>query len=155
MVALAKQSLSRNSQQIFAYTLLERREVKNKGKRESYIQLNAEFQRIARRDKKTFFNEQCIKLEENNRRVQLEIFSGKLVTIKYRKSRDLIDTEESKKKWKEYTEELFKKDLNKPDYYDGQSVTQSQTFWTVKSSGPQEALLLIKLVDAMEFQQSY
>ena len=42
-----------------------------------------------------------------------------MVTIKYRKSRDLIDTEESKKKWKEYTEELFKKDLNKPDYYDG------------------------------------
>ena len=68
MVALAKQRLSRNSQQIFAYTLLERRKVKNKGERESYIQLNAEFQRIARRDKKPFFREQCIKPEENNRR---------------------------------------------------------------------------------------
>ena len=48
-------------------------------------------------------------------------------------------------------EELYKKDLNEPDDYIGVSITQSQTFWRVKSSGPWEALLLIKLVDAMEF----
>ena len=132
MVALAKQSLSRNSQQIFAYTLLERREVKNKGKRESYIQLNAEFQRIARRDKKTFFNEQCIKLEENNRRGKARdlfrkignikgwniTFHPKMSIIKDRNCRDLVDVEEIKKRWKEYREQN-KKDLNDPDNHNG------------------------------------
>ena len=56
----------------------ERREVKSQGERESYTQLNTEFQRIARRDKKAFFNEQCLKIEINNRRERLEISSGKL-----------------------------------------------------------------------------
>ena len=56
----------------------ERREVKSKGERERHIQLNTEFQRIARRDKKAFFNEQCLKIEINNRRERLEISSGKL-----------------------------------------------------------------------------
>ena len=56
----------------------ERREVKIKGERERYTQLKVEFQRIARRNKKTFFNEQYIKIEENNRRERLEISSGKL-----------------------------------------------------------------------------
>ena len=56
----------------------ERREVKSQGERESYTHLNTEFQRIARRDKKAFFNEQCLKIEINNRRERLEISSGKL-----------------------------------------------------------------------------
>jgi len=68
-------------------------------------------------------------------------------TIKDRNDRDLVDAEEIKKRWKQYTQELFKKDLNELDYYDG-TVTQSQTFWRVKSSGPWEALLFLKLVDA-------
>ena len=103
--------------------------MKSKGGRERYTQLNAEFQRIAWRDKKAFFIEQCIKLEENNRRGKTRdllrkienikrIFSPKMGTIKDINGRDLVDTEEIKKRWKEYTE-LYKKDPNEPDYYDG------------------------------------
>ena len=57
-------------------------------------------------------------------------------TIKDRNGKDLIETKEIKKRWKEYTEELYKKDLNDPDNHDGVSLTPSQTFWGVKSSGP-------------------
>ena len=98
----------------------ERREAKNKGERESYIQLNTQFQRTAQRDKKAFFNEQCIKLEENNRREKTRylfwkienikgIFCPKMSTIKDRNSRDLVDTENNNKRWKEYMEEPYKK----------------------------------------------
>ena len=57
-------------------------------------------------------------------------------TVKDTNGRDLVDTEDIKKRWKEYMEELYKKDLNEPDDYIGVSITQSQTFETVKSSGP-------------------
>ena len=98
----------------------ERREVKSKGERESYIQLIAEFQRTAQRDKKAFFNEQCIKLEENNRKGKTRdllrkigdingLFCPKMGKIKDRNSRDLVDTEEIKKRSKEYMEELCTK----------------------------------------------
>ena len=79
----------------------------------------------------------------------------KMGTIKDRNNRDLGHTEEFKKRWKEYTEELYIKD---PDEWMTRmvwSATQSQTFWRVKSSGPYETLLLIKLVEATEFQQNY
>ena len=93
--------------------------MKSKGERERYIQLNTEFQRTARRDKKTFFSEQCIKLEENNRRGKTRdlfrkignikgAFHPKMGTIKGKNGRDLVDAEEIKKRWKEYTE-LYKK----------------------------------------------
>ena len=72
--------------------------------------------------------------------------------IKDRNGRDLVEAEEIKKRWKEYMEELYKKDLNEPDYTMVWLVTQGQTFWNVKSSGPWESLLLIKLVDAIEFK---
>ena len=96
----------------------ERREMKSKGERKRYTLLNAEFQRIARRDKKVFFNEQCKEMEENNRRVKTRdlfknignikgIFHSKMGTIKDRNGQDLIDAEEIKKRWKEYTEELY------------------------------------------------
>ena len=86
--------------------------------RERYIQLNAEFQRIARRDDKVFFNKQCIKLEENNRRGMTRdlfrkignikgTFLLKMSTLKQRSCRDLVDAEEVKKRWKEYTEEPY------------------------------------------------
>ena len=98
----------------------ERREVKSKGGRERYTQLNVEFQRIARRDKKPFFNEQCIKLEENNRRGKARdlfrkignikgTFGLKMETIKDRNCRDLVDPAEIKKRWKEYMENCTKK----------------------------------------------
>ena len=97
----------------------ERIKVKSKGEREKYTQLSAEFQRIAWRDKKAFFNEQCIKLEENRRGKTRDlfrktgnikgIFYPKMGTIKDRNSRDLVDAKEIKMRWKEYTEELKKK----------------------------------------------
>ena len=81
---------------------------------------NAEFQRIPRRDKKAFFNEQCLIIEENNKRGKTRdlfrkigniqgAFHPTMDTIKGRNGRDLVDTEEIKKRWKEYTEELYKK----------------------------------------------
>ena len=106
----------------------EQREVKSKEEREKYIQLKAGFQRIARRDKKTFFNERCLIIEENNKRRQTRdlfrkignikgTFHPKMGKIKDKDGRDLAD--EIKKTWEEYTEELYKKDLNEPDCYNG------------------------------------
>ena len=104
--------------------------MKSKGERERYIQLNAGFQRTARRDKKAFFNEQCVKLEGIHRRGKTRnlfrkigaikgIYCPKMGTIKDVNCRNLVDTEKIKKRWKEYTKELYKKDPNKPDCYDG------------------------------------
>ena len=95
----------------------ERREAISKGERERYIQLNADFQRTAWSNKKAFFNEQCIKLEENNRRGKRRdlfrktgdtkgTFCPKMGTIKDINEGDLVDAEEIKKRYKEYTEEL-------------------------------------------------
>ena len=94
--------------------------MESKGEGESYIQLNAEFQKVARRDKKAFFSEQCIKLEENSRRGKTRdlsrkigntkgVFHPQMGTIKVRNGRDLVDTEEIKRRWKEYMDELYKK----------------------------------------------
>ena len=100
--------------------------MKSKGERERYTKLNAEFQRIAKRDKKAFFNEPCIKTEEKNREGKTRdlfrkignikgTFHPKIGTIKDRNCRDLEEAEEIKKRWKEYMEELYKIDLNEPD----------------------------------------
>ena len=83
------------------------------------------------------------------------IFCPKMGTIKGINGRDLVDTEEIKKRWKEYLEELYKKDPMNQTAAMVCSATQSQTFCRAKSSGPSEVLLLIKLEDAMEFQQNY
>ena len=88
-----------------------RREGKGKGEKERYIHLNAEFQRIARRDKKAFLSDQCKEIEEN--------VPTKMGTIRDRKNMDLMEAEDIKKRWQEYTEELYKKDLNGPDNHDG------------------------------------
>ena len=91
--------------------------MKSKRERERYDQLNAEFQRIAQRDKKAFFSEQCLKLEENNRRGMTKdllmkignikgVSGPKMGTIKDKNGRDLVDAGEIKKRWKEYMEEL-------------------------------------------------
>ena len=100
------------------------------GDGEKKHQLNAEFQRIARRDKKDFFNEQCIIIDGNNKRGKTRdlirkirnikgAFCPKMGTIMDRNGRDLVDAEEIKKRWKGYTEELYKKDLHELDYYNG------------------------------------
>ena len=103
----------------------ERREVKGKGERERYNQLNAEFHRTARRDKKAFLREQCKVIEENNRDLLKKIgdikrtFHARMGRIKDRNGKDLTEAEEIKKTWQEYTEELYKKSLNDPDNHNG------------------------------------
>ena len=100
--------------------------MKSKGERKRCIQLNTDFQNTAQRDKKAFFNEQCIKLEENNRRGKTRdlfrkignikgTFHPKMCTVTDKNSRDLVEVEEIKKKWKENMEELHEKDLNELD----------------------------------------
>ena len=95
-----------------------RREAKGRGERERYTQLNAEFQRIARKDKKASLNEQCKEIEENNRMEKTRdlfkkirdtkgIFHAKMGTVKDRNSMDLAEAENIKKRWQEYTEELY------------------------------------------------
>ena len=107
-----------------------RREAKGKGEKERYTHLNAEFQRIARRDKKAFLTDQCKEIEENNgmektRNLFKKIrdtkgtFHAEMGTIKDRNGMDLTEAEDIKKRWHEYTEELYKKDLHNPDNHDG------------------------------------
>ena len=107
-----------------------RREAKGKGEKERYTHLNAEFQRIARRDKKAFLSDQCKEVEESNRmgktrdlfkkiRDTKGTFLAMMGTIKDRNGMDLTEAEDIKKRWQEYTEELYKKDLHDPDNHDG------------------------------------
>ena len=103
--------------------------MKGKGEKERYSHLNAEFQRIARKDKKSFLTEQCKEIEENNRRKTSDlfkkirdtngIFHANMGSIKDRNGMDLKEVEDIKKRWQEYTEELYKKDLNDLDNHDG------------------------------------
>ena len=106
-----------------------RREVKGKGEKERYTYLNAEFQRIARRDKKAFLRDQGKEIEENNRmgktrdlfkkiRDTKGTFHANMGKIKDRNGRDLTEAEDIKR-WQEYTEELYKKYLHNPDNHDG------------------------------------
>ena len=106
------------------------REVKRKREKERYSHLNAEFQRIARRDKKAFLSDECKEIEENNRmgktrdlfkkiRDTKGIFHTKMGSIKDRHGMELTEAEDIKKRWQEYTEELYKKDLHDPDIHDG------------------------------------
>ena len=99
---------------------VERRELKSKGEKERYKHLNAQFQRIARRDKKAFLTDQCKKIEENNRmgktrnlfkktRDTKGIFHAKMGSMKDRNGMDLTEAEDFKKRWQECTEELYKK----------------------------------------------
>ena len=109
---------------------MKRREAKSKGEKERYSHLNAEFQRVARREKKAFLSDQCKEIEENNRtgktrghfkktRDTKGTFHAKMGSIKDRNGMDLTDAEYIKKRWQEYTEELYKKHLHDPDNHDG------------------------------------
>ena len=106
-----------------------RGEAKGKGEKERYKHLNAEFQRIARRDMKAFLSDQCKEIEENNRmgktrdlfkkiRDTKGTFHAKMGTIKDRNGMDLTEAEDTKKRWQEYVEELYKKDLHNPNNHD-------------------------------------
>ena len=101
-------------------TAEKRRQVKGKGEKERWTHLNAEYQRLARRDKKAFLSEQCKEIEENSRMGKTRdlfkknedtkgTFHAKMGTIKDRNGKDLTEAEEIKKRWQEYTEELYKK----------------------------------------------
>ena len=101
---------------------VKRRKVKSKGEKERYTHLNAEFQRIARRDKKAFLSDQCKEIEENNRRGKTRglfkkirdnkgTFHAKMGSIKDRNSMDLTEIKDINKRWQEYTEELYKKKI--------------------------------------------
>ena len=105
-------------------------EAKGKEEKEGYIHLNAEFQRISRRDKKAFLSHQYKEIQENNRigktrdlfkkiRDIKGTFHAKMGLIKDRNGMDITEAEDIKKRWQEYTEELYKKDLHDPDNHDG------------------------------------
>ena len=129
---------------------MKRRQVKSKGEKERYTHLNAEFQRIARRDKKAFFSNQCKEIEKNNRmgktrdlfkkiRDNNGTFHAKMGTIKDRNSMDLTEAEDIKKRWKEYTEKLYKKDFHDPDNHDAvithlePDILECEVKWALES----------------------
>ena len=107
-----------------------KRDTKGKGEKEIYTHLNAEFQSTAGRDEKAFLSDQCKEIEESNRMGKTgdlfkkigdakRTFHAKMGTIKDRNSMDLTEAEDIKKRWQEYTEELYKKDLHDPDNHNG------------------------------------
>ena len=109
---------------------MKRREAKHKGEKERYTHLNAEFQRIVIRDKKTFLSDQCKEIEANNRmgktralfkkiRHTRGTFHAKMGTVKDRNGMDLTEVEDIKKRWQEYTEELYRNNLHSPDNHSG------------------------------------
>ena len=131
------------------------REVKGKGEKERYIHLNAEFQRQVKRDKKAFLRNQCKEIGENNRMgktrdlikkisITLIKYQGKLSCKdehnKDRNGRDLTEAEDIKKRWQEYTEELYKKDLHDPDNHNGvithlePDILECEIKWALGSS---------------------
>ena len=129
---------------------VKRREVKGKGEKERYIHLNAELQRIARRDKKAFLSDQCKEIEENNRMGETKDlfkkirdtkgpFHTKMGTIKDRNCMDLTEAEDIKKRWQEHIEELYKKDLHEPDNHDDvithlePDILECEVKWTLGS----------------------
>ena len=126
---------------------LKRREVKNKGEKERYTHLNAEFERIASRDKKAFLSDQCKEIEENNRmgktrdlfkkiRDTKGTFHAKMGSIKDRNGMDLTEAGDTKKRWQEYTEELCKKNLPDPDNHDSVITHLEPDIPEAKSGGP-------------------
>ena len=129
---------------------VKRRDAKSKGEKERYSHLNAEFQRIARRDKKAFLSDQCKEIEENNRMGKIRdifkkikatkgTFHAKMGSIKDRNGMDLTEAEDIKKRWKKYTEELYRKDLHDPDNHDGvithlePDILECEVKWAIES----------------------
>ena len=147
----------------------EKKRSESKGEKERYKHLNAEFQRLERRDKKAFLSDQCKKIEENNRmgktrdlfkinRDTKGTFHAKMGSIKDRNGMDLTEAEDIKKRWQEYTEELYKNDLHDPDNHNDvitnlePDILECEVKW---ASLEEQASLRTKLVEVMEFQWSY
>ena len=129
---------------------VKRGEVKSKGEKGKYKHLNAEVQRMARRDKKAFFSDQCKEIEEKNRmgktrdlfkkiRDTKGTFHAKMGSIKDRDGMDLTEAEDTKKRWQEYTEELYKKELHNQDNHDGvmtplePDILECEVKWALES----------------------
>ena len=129
---------------------MKRREVKSKGEKESYKHLNVGFQRIATRDKKAFLSDRCKEIEENNRMGKTRDlfkkirdikgkFHAKTGSIKDRNGMDLTEAEAIKKRWQEYTEELYEKDLHDPDNHNGlithlePDILECEVKWALES----------------------
>ena len=129
----------------------EKRRSESKGEKEKYKYLNAEFQRIARRDKKVFLSDQCKEIEENNRMGKTrDLFKkirdtkgtayAKMGSIKDRNGMDLTKAEDIKKRWQEYREELYKKELHEPDNHDGvitdlePDILECEVKWALEST---------------------
>ena len=139
--------------------------MKGKGEKERYTHLNAEFQRIASKDKKGFLSDQCKEIKENNRmgktrdlfkkiRDTKGTFHAKMGTIKGQNGMVLTEAKDIKKRWQEYTEELYKKDLHDPDNHRGvithlePDILECEVKWAL------EIITGTKLVEVMEFQLS-
>ena len=138
-------------------------EVEGKEERERYTQMNAGFQRIPRRDKKAFFSDQCKEIEENRMGKTRHLFKkirdtkgtfhAKMGSIKDRNGMDGTKAEDIKKRWQEYTEELYKKDLHDPDNHNGvithlePDILECKVKWALGS-------ITTKLGEVMEFQLS-
>ena len=143
-----------------------RREAKGKGEKERYTHLNAEFQRTARRDKKAFLSYQCKEIDENNRmrktrdlfkkmRDTKGTFHAKMGIMKDRNGMGLTEAEGIRKRWQEYTEELYKKDPHDPDNHNGvithlePEILECEVKWALGS------IPMNKASDMIEFQLSY
>ena len=145
---------------------MKRREAKGKGEKERYTHLNAEFQRIARRDNKSFLHDQCKEIEENNRMGKTRdlfkkirdikgTFHAKMASIKDRNCIDLTEAEDIKKRWQAYTDELYKRDLHDPDDHHGvithlePDIRECEVKWALGS------ITTNKASGSDEFQLSY
>ena len=148
-----------------ALQIAAKRKVKSKGEKEIYKHLNAELQRIARRDKKAFLSNQCKEIEETNSmgktrdlfkkiRDTKGTFHAKMGSIQDGNGRQVTEAEDIKK-WQEYTEKLYKKDLHDPDNHDGvithlePDILECEVKWALRS------ITMNKLVKVMEFQLMY
>ena len=135
---------------------MKRREAKSKGEKERYKHLNAEFQRTARRDKKAFLSDQCKETEANNRMGKTRDLFKKIRDTKgmfhARNCVELTEAEDIKRRWLEYTEELYKKDLHDPDNHDGVithlelDILECEVMWALGST------LQTKPVKVIEFK---
>ena len=143
-----------------------RRETKGQGEKERYTHVNAEFQRITKRDKKAFLSNQCKEIKENNRMGKTSdlfkkigdtkgTFLAKMSSIKDRNGMDLTEAEDIKKRWQKYTEEMSKKDLFNPDNHNGvithlePDILECEAKWALGS------ITRTNLVEVMEIQLSY
>ena len=140
--------------------------MKGKGLKERYTHLNAEFQKTARRDKKAFLSDQCKEIEENSKMRKtrdlfkkigdtMGTFHAKMGTIKDRNGMDLTEAEDIKKRWQEYTEDLYKKDLHDSDNHDGVITDLEPDILECEVKWALESITTTKLVEVIEFQLSY